>query len=306
MKILHIRNIANVAFVLSRAQRKLGHKSDVFVYNTVFTYSADYNLNLYSKDSKILRFLKLASMFIRNKLYSYDVYHFHFGAFLPGDIDLPFFKLLGKKIVMHYHGDDIRGRKETFFARRLCHTKFVATPDLLKYVPGAVWIPNPVNLEELLYVGCKRHNSKIKIVHAPSNRAKKGTEYLIDACNGLKKEGCKIELCLIENTPHKEAIETYKQADIIVDQLLLGAGCGVFGFECMALGKPVCVYVDAENKPYFESMPFINASSSNIKENLRILVGDASLRAKLGKKGRKYIESNHNPANAARKVLNFY
>ncbi|VVB60050.1 Uncharacterised protein [uncultured archaeon] len=306
MKILHVKNTANIASILAKEQRKLGHTSDVFVYNRVFNHPADFNLNISQHESRLSKFSKFINSFVDNKLYDYDLYHFHFGSFFPHNLDLPFFKLLGKKIVLHYHGDDIRGRKETFFARHLCHTKFVATPDLLKYVPGAVWIPNPVDLEELPYVGCKRNRDKVKIVHAPSSRAKKGTEHIINACDQLKKEGYKIELCLIENTPHKEAIDLYKQGDIVVDQLLLGVGCGVFGFECMALGKPVCVYVNEEYLQYFKSMPFVNTPPSNIKESLRMLIEDASLRAKLGKMGRRYIESKHNPASVAREVLKFY
>lgn len=74
-----------------------------------------------------------------------------------------------------------------------------------------------------------------------SNKAKKGTEYIIKAVNELKNEGYKVNLILIENMPHKKVIEYYKNSDIVIDQLLIG-WYGMVSIEGMALGKPVCIY----------------------------------------------------------------
>jgi glycosyltransferase involved in cell wall biosynthesis len=306
MKILHIRNIANVASILAKEQTRLGYISKIFTYNTVFGLPSDYNINLSIYDPKPLKFFKLVSSFIENKLYSYDVYHFHFGSLVPYSLDLPLFKLSNKKIILHYHGDDIRGKKENFLARHLCRIKFVSTPDLLKYVPDAIWMPNPIDLEKLTFVGCENDSEEVRIVHAPTDRIKKGTKYVIKAFNQLRDEGYNIKLILVENTPHEKALEIYKHGDIVVDQLLAGVECGVFGLECMALGKPVCTYISEEFESYFTSSPVVNTSPSNILTNLRILIEDPLLRAKLGKKGRTYVESNHNPLKIAKKVLNFY
>src|SRR6202140_2795840 len=71
------------------------------------------------------------------------------------------------------------------------------------------------------------------VVHAPSNRSKKGTEDVIAACALLP-----VELDLVEGVPHDEARERYARADVVVDQLYAGWH-GVFALEAMALGKPV-------------------------------------------------------------------
>ena len=145
----------------------------------------------------------------------------------------------------------------------------------------------------------------INIVHAPSNRAKKGTKYVIRAFNKLKGEGYKINLMLIENVPHNKAIEYYKQADIAVDQLLIG-WYGVFSIECMALGKPVCVYIRDDLESYMPFSPMINTSPKNIVENLRVLIEDEKLRKEFGKKGRKYVKQVHDADKIAKRVFEVY
>src|ERR1044071_641595 len=75
------------------------------------------------------------------------------------------------------------------------------------------------------------------VVHAPSNREKKGTQYVIDACSALP-----VELDIVEGVPHDEARARYARADIVVDQLNAGWH-GVFAIEAMALGKPVVTYL---------------------------------------------------------------
>ncbi len=47
---------------------------------------------------------------------------------------------------------------------------------------------------------------------------------------------------IIENKPNKEAIEIYKKADIVIDQVLVG-WYGAFAVEVMKMGKPVAVFI---------------------------------------------------------------
>src|SRR5438094_453806 len=75
------------------------------------------------------------------------------------------------------------------------------------------------------------------VVHAPSNRARKGTEQLVAACEGLE-----VDLEIVEGLHHDEAFARYAAADIVVDQLNAG-WYGVFALEAMALGKPVLTFL---------------------------------------------------------------
>jgi glycosyltransferase involved in cell wall biosynthesis len=68
---------------------------------------------------------------------------------------------------------------------------------------------------------------------------------------------------------------------------------GVFAIECMALGKPVCVYIKEELESYLDPKPLVNTSPERLKEDLRILIEDIDLRSKLGKDARRFAEQIH-------------
>jgi glycosyltransferase involved in cell wall biosynthesis len=315
--VLHIGSIAGVPQELSSAQRRIGLRSDVlsfefddFGYRTDFHYPI--KLNYYSRSSiypsnplnllqKMPRIIPLAK--------NYDVLHFHYSSGLPFGLDFLIWKLIGKTAIIHHHGSDIRYKKESSFYSRLAQRIFVSTPDLLEWSRDAIWVPNPLDLEMYPYVGLKNQQSNemdsIKILHAPSRRRLKGTEHVLSAIKKLRNEGYNIELILIENTPHKEAIEYYKQADIVVDQLLIG-WYGMLAQECMALGKPVCVYVREDLEGFIPFKAMLNTSADNIVENLRLLIEDPLLRAELGEKGRRYVEQFHSSDKIARLLMDYY
>ena len=186
----------------------------------------------------------------------------------------------------------------------------VSTPDLLEWSPNAVWIPNPISLDEFSYVGVEDKNKteEVNIVHAPSNRRIKGTEHIIKAADELKNEGYKINLILMENMLHGKVVEQYKKADIAID--CMNPNFGVYGMvsvENMALGKPVicCVKQKFIDK-HFNGLPILNSDLANLTENLRLLVEDWKLRKELGEKGRKYVEKMHDVDKIAKQLIEFY
>lgn len=315
--ILHIGSIAGVPQELSAAQRRLGQRSDVlsfefydFGYRTDFHYpiKLDYSSRrsiCISNPINLMRKMPLLLPIARN----YDLLHFHYSSGLPFGLDFPLWRLLKKKVVMHHHGTDIRNKGEHWLYSRLAQQIFVSTPDLLEWSKDAIWLPNPLNLERYPYVGVRNQHpnepDSIKILHAPSKRWLKGTEHVLSAIKKLKNEGYNIELILIENTPHDEALTYYKQADIVVDQLLIG-WYGMLAQECMALGKPVCVYLREDLQGYMPTQPMLNTTADNISKNLKMLIEDPSLRVELGKLGRRYVQEVHSSDKIACKLMNLY
>lgn len=314
---MHIGSVAGVPQNISAAQRRLGRRSDVlsFEYHD-FGYPTDFHypikLDYSSKRSIYLSnpinlLQKMPRLFPIAK--DYDLLHFHYSSGLPFGLDFPLWRLLHKKVVIHHHGTDIRYKGEHWFLNRFAQRIFVSTPDLLEWSQNAIWIPNPLDLELYPYVGVKeiRENDAdpIKIIHAPSKRILKGTEDVLRAVKQLKSQGYNIKLFLVENTPHKEALEYYKQADIVIDQLLIG-WYGMVAQECMALGKPVCVYLREDLEGYIPSHPMLNTTRDNIVNNLKQLIEDAALRANLGEKGRIYVEKVHNSARIAQMLSDLY
>jgi glycosyltransferase involved in cell wall biosynthesis len=300
--VLHIGSIAGVPQELSKAQRRLGQKSDVISFQP---HPFHYDVDFY-RPTKLpfpLRYLeRLYYMF--HIVRDYDILHFHYFSLFPFGWDLPIWKALGKRIIMHHHGDDIRNKGEGWLYSRFADRILVSTPDLLAWSHLAIWIPNPIDLKNYEFIGVQEHAGAIRILHAPSARSAKGTEHVLRAIDDLQKDGYKVKLILVENMSHYDALELYRGADIVVDQLLVG-WFGVFAIECMALGKPVMVHIRDELRSYLQNAPLFDTTPQKLNDDLKKLIGDASLRADLGARARSFVEQNHN-ADKIVKYINDY
>ena len=143
-------------------------------------------------------------------------------------------------------------------------------------------------------------NGIVKIAHSPNHRGVKGTEFIIDAVNKLKKENLNIELILLEKKPNQEVRRIFfEDADILVEQLTLSL-YGLNGIEGMASGLPVLTNLEEESRTrpfrrysYLNECPILSSNPENIIDNLRVLISNPRLRHELGTAGRAYAEKYH-------------
>src|SRR5665647_1036576 len=308
MKILHVRNIANVAYNLSLQQKKMGDRVLIFDITENFTSEKiDISLNLpmrYSKRDLFNRFQiiskNLLTIIHKEK---FDIFHLHDAGIFPHDIDIPlFFKRFGK-VVVHWHGSKLRDHGKTF-GSKFADAKIVSTPDLLKYAPEAIWIPNSIPWHGLGKIN--RDDEKIIIGHAPTDRKLKGTKYFIEAFDQLKKEHPNIECLLIENKSHMEALKLLQTCDIVVDSVGLG-WYGVLTNEVQQMGIPCCVTIKPELEKFINKPSgIVNVSPGNLKQKLEELILDESLRIKLGNYGKKYVNAVHNSEKTAKEIQSIY
>lgn len=305
MRILHgPHDYGGAGSRISRAQRELGHRSDFAVFYPSFSrFPVDFILKNenreWTRTKKLFFFLKC--------LRDYDIFHFHAESIFAADFkDIPLLKKLGKKVIFHFHGSEIRG-KNMHPRIKLADARLVSSPDLLEFVPDGLWTPQPVDLEYWTpQQPASSPKEKLILVHAPTNRKVSGTDYIISAVKELKKEGYKIELYLIEETPYDSLKEYFQEGDIFLDKVTLGI-YGTFAIEGMALKKPVCVFIKEKLLPlYPEELPIMNTNPDNLKQNLRKLIEDEKLRRKLGEKGRAYAEKYHDVRKIAEKCLSIY
>lgn len=277
-------------------------------------YPCDYCLNI-GKNRLLypIYFLKMLGFAIY-ALFKFDCFHFHFGwSLLPGGMDLKIIKLLRKKVFMEFHGSDIRW---TFNREPYEHLELPKEnpkrqkkiQKILKYVDGIILhdeelrkhlpetntpiyiVPLRLDIKRFTPIYPSEDVEEPIIVHAPSKRSNKGTEYLFEALKHIKHP---FKFVLVENKPQSEAIEIYKSADIIVDQLLAGT-YGVFSIESMALGKPVIVNVNKEMQREFpDELPLVSANTDTIVRQLESLITDPKRRRTIGIYSREYAEKYH-------------
>lgn len=325
IKLLHgMVEIAGQGYYSVKGIRRQSIKSNMAVFSkNIFGYPVDLNLRISRKLSKLpWEGLRVICFFIK-ALFKYNFYHFHFGrSLLPFCIDVPILKLVRKKVFIEFHGSDIRWtfnrnpkdyncyaciqtlppiKKRTLFKLkgliRFSDVIVLHDQELLAHVPSFYhnkirYIPLRIDIDKFVPVYPNIKKKKVRIVHAPSKRTKKGTEYVLTAIDKLKND-YEIEFVLVEGMSNEDAIKIYQSADIIVDQLLVGT-YGVFACEAMALGKPVVTYISEEMINAFpKSLPIISANYLNIERILRELICNGSRRRELGIQGRVYVENYH-------------
>ena len=322
LKVMHgLSEVAGQNSYSVTGLKEIGIDADsVVYYKHPFAYSYDKCLNI-DKTKRILLpiyALKLGLFFIY-ALFRYNTFHFHFGHSILNCIELPIYRLFNKKFFFEFHGSDLRDhkrfcsisgmpfdKKEATSSRqhkrnaeicRLADGIIVHDDELLPYLPklcAPIYVV-PLRVDISRFCACYPtvSNETIRIVHAPSKRAIKGTEYILKAFETIKKQYNNVELILVEGKSQQEAFEIYKTADIIIDQLYVGT-YGVFAIECMAMGKPVITYISDNMKELLPSdLPIISANTETITEKLEMLINDDDLRVKAGKQGRTYVENYH-------------
>jgi glycosyltransferase involved in cell wall biosynthesis len=334
VRILHApTNIAGIAGLLARAQRDLGFEATAVQYAAhAYGYAADHTLGL-DRQSTFARKAAAVGRFAARAVRRYDVFHFYFGHTLFPYLfpDLPLLRALGKRVLFHFCGCDVRNRAETLrkyetsacaeCTSRTCLTKrnprrswadalFVSTPDLLEFVPGATLVPGPIDL-----AGWAPRPPRttpvspadpVRIVHAPSDREKKGTRFVVEAVARLERAGYPVELMMLEGVPHEEVASFCRRADIGVDQLLIGA-YGTAAVEMMATGLPVvCRIRDDLRAHYPADLPIVSAGPHDVFERLEWLVRDPDRRAELGARGVAYVRREHEMHVVASRVLAAY
>jgi O-antigen/teichoic acid export membrane protein/glycosyltransferase involved in cell wall biosynthesis len=235
-----------------------------------------------------------------------DVFHFYFGlTFIPKSFQFPILRLFRKKSVLHFMGSDIRGRSpEELSYTNSADAQIVGSYDAIRWVPDAHVVPPGIDLRVFRPVATS-HRERPLVVHAPSNRARKGTEHVIAACRELD-----VELEIVEGLHHAEARRRYERADIVVDQLNAG-WYGLFAIEAMALGKPVVTSlhedaVERTEAAFGVRIPIVHASKETLVEVLRPLVESPAERARIGAESRAYVERVHDGDRNADRLLQIY
>jgi hypothetical protein len=235
-----------------------------------------------------------------------DIFHFYFGLTLvPKSLQFPLLRATGRRSVYHFLGSDIRGRSPTelAFANR-ADARIVGNYDDRRWLPSAEVVLPGVDFRDYPHLA-PSNASRPLVVHAPSNRSKKGTDADIAACAALP-----VELEIIEGLPQNQARQRYAAADIVVDQLKVG-WYGVFAIEAMALGKPVICYLHDDalretERAFKTNVPVISATSDTLQHQLQALVQSSDLRRQVGAASRTYAEKLHDVDQIADQPIAIY
>lgn len=337
LRVFHgLSEVAGQAYYSVKGLKDLGVPTTHIVWSrNSFRY--DYDISLGIDKNKKNFFFSLPVWIVKIFYYEckilreHKVFHFHFGRSLLFNHDLWIFHKCRKKIFYEFHGSDLRDyrqarkynkympqdennygkdyRKRTKKICRYADGIILHDNELIPYLPdkrpSVYVVPLRLDLQKITPVYVSKENKTIKIVHAPTWREGKGSDYLIQAVQALRGK-YDLDLILVENKTQEEALELYREADIIVDQLRIGT-YGVFAIESMALGKPVIAYITKEMKQSLpEDLPICSANPDTIQKELERLIQDNELRYNLGMQGRAYAEKYHDYRKNAKMLYEIY
>ena len=330
LRVLHApAEIAGQASVLARALRDLGVEAHSLATNPGFPQYTPDEMRPYDAQPVLPRYLGYLGNLLRHAR-RWDVYHFHFGRTLvpPHNPDLPLYHALGKKVVFHYHGCDVRDRAHMLAthaaatctecdpfcnparqravlasARRFADRELVSTPDLLESAPRALHLPEAADLQG--YPFALSHDPPTRVLHAPTNRLIKGTRYVERAYDTLRDRFPAVRFETVERLPWTELRDAMAGCDVVVDQVFMG-WYGMVAVEAMAMGKPVLCFIRDDFELRLDRCPIVRCTRDDLAEQLAELLADGPRRRALGEAGREYVERVHAAPVIARRLVDLY
>ena len=216
-RILHLPvNLAGTGWGHVNALRRKGVNARLLVFWPQKWRPDEYDINLNLPRQGLLRQQLVQWRALAKYVPQTDLFHFYFGKTLvPKSLNMPILKAARKRSVMHFLGDDIRWKSlDELGYRKKFDATIVGSYAATRWVPDATAVVPP-GLDLRLYVPVPAvERERPLVVHAPSNLEKKGTRYVVEACEQLP-----VDLDVVHGVPHDEAVERFRRADIVVDQL---------------------------------------------------------------------------------------
>lgn len=255
--------------------------------------------------------------------------------------DLQLAKRLGRRIVMTYQGCDARlagesnrrnavtmcrpdgcsayancvagidATRQANVARidQLADLVLFVNPELGHYLPRGSFLPYGNVDVEAIRPDPLPPRGRPLVLHAPSDPTIKGTRQITEALDALRGE-FDFELRLVQGLPHEQAMALYRQADLLIDQVLAG-WYGGLAVELMSMGKPVACYLRDEDLSFLptgmrEDLPVYRIDERTLVDDLRSVFSRRSEWADAGRRSRDFVLRWHHPGKLAQVLLRSY
>lgn len=328
-RIFHgIVNYGTQAGFFAEALRKAGYEAISVTYADEYKRKIDIDISQTCNSSiSIVRKYKRLKLLL-SFFFKYDIFHFYFGrTLLPHNIDAPFYRIFGKKVLMEYLGTDVdlwlglngvdwRGRpvdrvklvKRVKKQANQFERQLVCGPQYYEFVDNSIIVPLAIDINDYSYHPLKiKDGHVLTIMHCPTDRKAKKSDYIEAALEKLKSDGYIFEYKCVTGVTHEQLKIEYLSSDIVIDQL--NQWWGTASIEAMALGRPVIAGYHPHLCHYdsrYENLPIINADIYNIYDVLKdVLDGKYNLE-KLGEASRKYVERTHDVEVLTRQLIEIY
>ncbi|MFF1819237.1 glycosyltransferase [Kribbella sp. NPDC058245] len=181
---------------------------------------------------------------------------------------------------------------------------FVSTPDLLEFVDNGIWLPLAIDVEGFASNRPVLDRKIPVVLHAPTSGPLKGSSSIDPVLADLDAQGL-IQYQRVQKVAHAELAEMVRNADIVVEQLLLGL-YGVTACEAMAAGRVTVGYVPDRIRELLPTdLPIVEATPDDLAEVIERLVHERDEARKIADAGPRYVRDLHDGRRSAEALLPF-
>lgn len=256
----------------------------------------------------------------------HDAFIFGYRSTFLWFLELPLLKLLGRRVVFVFNGSDARpsyidgadlaagAAPEASRATALTRRKLKEIRRIERWADQIVAHPLYTHLFTRETAGIQslglpappsvlssplqpaRPSNSVRIVHAPSDPAVKGTEVIRQAISELIRDGQPVELIELHGVPNAEVQRALETCDFVVDQVYSDLPMSVFALEAALHAKPAVVgsygwdLIETVIPPQHRA-PVEACHPGHLVEGIRRLVIDAEYRGELGERAREFAAS---------------
>lgn len=336
--VCHVSLVSHKQYMLSRLARTHGLRGTFIAVNTApgahleigFDYHIPAGLH------PLWRYLR-GAWYLWRVLAFHDVVHYHFNAFLlDRETELEYLRRMGKVVVVHYRGCDVRCRsintarnpelnccQECDYPPGSCDTeqqrrkirvgrthadlRFVTTPDLLDFAEDAEHLPfiAPYGIDLESIAPAPKRPGVFRVVTSSNHPALDGVRFVRDAVARLAADGVAIELVEVTKTPYREALALYRSADLYCGKLRMGYYNNA-NIESLMLGVPNMCYIREPFLADIPDSPIICARPDNVYEKLKEWIGRPDDLKRLGALGPDFVRRHHDPNRVMLEMLARY
>lgn len=267
------------------------------------------------------------------QIYIYALFHYDYFLYIFGhgmfyyhrylqkyqEIEFKILKLFNKKMIMWFCGSDSRApycdvdiydgdyQKMYFDVLKKSNNikmieKYMKTIDFpasshFHTKPYIIYncITVPIDSKECVKTENRKRNDVPVILHAPSNKAAKGTHRIREIINEIEKNGYKFKYVEVSGMPHGKVLEEIANADIVIDQLFCDTPMAGFATEAGINGIPVIVggyYASTYKKTIPEPIaPTVFCLPEELKSEVIKLLVDENRRKEIGCKEQEYVKN---------------
>lgn len=207
-------------------------------------------------------------------------------------------------IVSMYYGSDMRTRGIIAGVQEKARATFTFEHDHTLLFPEAQFLFYPY--EAPVYAPSRSYlppqeGETLRIGHAPTNRAAKGTDLILAALESLRDEFSErysLEIVLIEKLPHRQAMAAKASCHVFIDSIG-EIGYGVNSIESLLMGIPTAVEIMPDFALFLqeqckgETHPFWNIRRATLREDIRALLLAQDKWSSMGQYGAAWAARYH-------------